>query len=157
MFLSHRTWSAPLSHPINDTLYLAYTFIMASSKGQDQIIYMGNNFQGSTNFIQPREPEILCYISIRWQRGLLSLCSCHIIFLCLRQKPQGRLQGLLFTWNNSRDYGFPPLPNLTTGSSPGNRVKLGTEHTKQDEQSAIPWNFWLATWGTWKCLSEEGK
>ena len=70
---------------------------------------------------------------------------------------RGGLQGLLLTWNNSRGYGFPPLPNLTPGSSPGNRVKLGTEHTKQDEQSAIPWNFWLATWGTWKCLSEEGK
>ena len=55
----------------------------------------------------------------------------HIIFLCLSQKPQGKGQGLLLTCNNSRGYGFPPLSNLTPGSSPGNRVKLEIEQTGQ--------------------------
>lgn len=70
---------------------------------------------------------------------------------------RGGWQGLLLTCNNSRGYGFPPLPKLTPGSSPGNRVKLETEHNKQDERSTIPWNLQLATWGTWKYLSEETK
>lgn len=79
------------------------------------MICMGNNFQGSTSFAPPREPETLCCVRNCRQRWPLSMCPCHIIFLCLRSH-RGGLQGLLLTCNNSRGYGFPPLPNLAPGS-----------------------------------------
>lgn len=55
----------------------------------------------------------------------LSICSCHIIhyFPLSQSEATGEGYRLLLTCNNSRGYGFPPLPNLTPGSSPGNRIK----------------------------------
>lgn len=78
-----------------------------------------------------------CYISNCWQGWLLSTCSCYIIFLCLSQSHRWGRQGLLLTCNNSRGYGFPPLTNLTPGSSPRNS-KAG------DRTHQTGWVIWYS-------------
>lgn len=129
-------------------------FSIASSKGQNQTICIWSNFQGSTNFVWPQEPEILWYISNIRQRWPLSVCSC-LHYLPLSQSDATGEGYRVCFWLVTTAEAMDSLTCLIWLFLPWKQGKTGNRTYQTGCVIYYLWNFWLATWGMWRYLPEE--